>query len=220
MSEDNSDRVIVSQGNLARCKWCGTPESPYWTITKTEELFCSYECMLASVSLSRRVAGILIILMGFFFFLPFILFMIQTPFPINSGGLIPISFLGIIFMFVGAFFFAEGKEGLLYKDRKGKYRGVSPIECTYCSHQNSPQYMTCQNCGAPLSGAPFTRVTTPPWFHIGFSKGVYKCPHCTAIYSYRQAPRSQDGLVTCQNCLRPFLPVKASRVDPQSRHFY
>ena len=149
---------------------------------------------------------------------PFISFFFQAP-EYAGGGMYLIAY-GMLFIAVGAFLFFEGKEGQNYKDRKDKYRGVSPIVCTYCSHQNSPHLVACQNCGASLSNAPFSKESIPPWLRRGSPSGVYRCPHCSAIYSYRQAPISKEGMVTCQNCTRPFRPSKTSRVEQQSRHYY
>jgi RNase P subunit RPR2 len=71
-------------------------------------------------------------------------------------------------------------------------------------------------CGAPLKG---TKESTPSRQQRR-SYGVHICPHCAAIYSYRQAPISQEDpeilasyltssntiTLTCQNCARLFHP--------------
>ncbi|MFW9767712.1 MAG: hypothetical protein ACFFF9_04110 [Candidatus Thorarchaeota archaeon] len=203
MSEHNSDRIIVAKDNLARCQWCGTPESPYWTISRDEQLFCSRECELAASATTKRIGGCVSTFCGSLFLIPLLYFMFV--FPSNFlGATMVFLLLGVPFLAIGIYEYTEGTEGLKYKDREDRYRGVSPIVCTYCSHQNPPNVMACQNCGSTLAEAPFVKDSTPPWFIQGKSRGVYRCPHCKAVYSYRQAPISKDGEVTCQNCLKPF----------------
>ncbi|MFW9808610.1 MAG: hypothetical protein ACFFE6_04425 [Candidatus Thorarchaeota archaeon] len=218
MSEDTSDRVIVSQDNLARCKWCGTPESPYWTISKSEKLYCTPECMLADESSSKRITGIGGICFGTLLIIPFIASIFLQP--EYAGGSISLLINGMVLLAIGVAQYAEANEGQKYKDRKDSYRGVSPIICSYCSHQNSPHFTTCQNCGAPLSYGSYSKETMPPWLRKTIPSGVFKCPYCAAIYSYRQASRTHEGLVTCQNCARPFAPAEPTKVEPQSRYFY
>lgn len=222
MSAGKSDRIIVAKDNLARCQWCGTPESPFWKITQTEKIFCTHECMLASQATNRRLGGIVTIFCGLIFVVPYIYLIIRFPsYRVEFGGAITLVGFSMIFLLCGLFTYSEGKEGQKYKERKDKYRGVSPVVCSYCSHQNSPYIQACQNCGATLADGQFARESTPPWFKQGAASGVYKCPHCRAIYSYRQAPISNEGYVTCQNCVRPFLPsTESPRVEPRSRHFY
>jgi hypothetical protein len=210
MSEDNSDRIIVAKDNLARCQWCGTPESPHWINSEKGNIYCTHECLLAAESSSNRGRGFVIFSCGLILCLPFILFLLLPPyFPGSSPELL---IYGLIFVIGGAATLVQGREGSKYKDRKDKYRGVSPVICQYCSHQNSPNLVRCQNCSAPLTGAPFSRETIPPWIKKRGPSGVFKCPHCSAIYSYRLAPISQEGLVSCQNCTKPFRSSKSSQV--------
>ena len=209
MSQDNSDRIIVRKDDLARCRWCGTPESPFWTITRDEQIFCSHECELAASSTSKRLGGIGMLCCGSLFLIPLVYFMIF--FPIDS--LDPMIFIVCFVLPIlscGIFQYLEGTEGLKYKDREGRYRGVSPIVCTYCSHQNPPNVMACQNCGAQLTKAPFAEDSIPPWLRT--TSGVVKCSYCAAFQSYRQVQGLPECLVFCQNCNRLFRPSRQAHV--------
>jgi len=201
--EHNSDRIIVAKDRLARCQWCGSPESPIWTISRDEQLFCSRECELAASSTTKRLGGIGTTCCGSLFLIPMIFFMFFQPGNI-LGPIMLFVTLGVPLLLMGLYSYFEGTEGQKYRDREGRYLGVSPIVCTYCTHQNPPSVMACQNCGSTLAEAPFTQDSTPPWFLQGKARGIYRCPRCGAVYSYRQAPISTDGEVTCQNCLKSF----------------
>ncbi|MFW9963120.1 MAG: hypothetical protein ACFFCX_06140 [Candidatus Sifarchaeia archaeon] len=210
MSDEHPDRVLVSEDNLARCKWCGTPESPRWTISKSENIYCTHQCMLADESSRNRRSGKFGIGCGLVLSIPFILSAFVFP-PFANVGIF-LMLYGMLFLVIGIGQYAESREGQKYKDRKDRYRGISPIICPYCSHQNSPHIKACQNCGAPLSKASFSRATIPPWLQKttlsgAFISGGFKCPYCSVIYSYRYFHVSHDGMVICQNCARPFRPA-------------
>ncbi|TET11147.1 MAG: hypothetical protein E3J86_03670 [Candidatus Thorarchaeota archaeon] len=217
MSEDSSDRIVVAKDNLARCQWCGTPESPHWINSEKGKIYCTHECKLAAESSSNRGKGFVSICCGLILCFPFLLFLLYPPYFIGAG--LELVIYGPILVMIGAFAIAQGREGSKYKDRKDKYRGVSPVICQYCSHQNSPNFVRCQNCSAPLTGASFSRETIPPWLKKRSPRGVSKCPHCSALYSYRQSLVTEDGMVTCQNCMKPFRTSKPLRVEPSGRHF-
>jgi hypothetical protein len=208
VSDEYSDRIIASQDNLARCKWCGTPESPIWTVSKSENLYCTPECMLADEALTNRLSGIGFMLFGLILTIPFILF--ALPYPARLGEGSPVIVCGMVSFAIGIVGYAEGRKGQKYKDRKDRYRGVSPIICSYCSHQNSPHFTACQNCGAPLTNAPFTEESMPPWLRT--TSGVVRCPYCAAFQSYRQVQGTEERLVFCQNCSRLFRPSRQVHV--------
>ncbi|MFX1483870.1 MAG: hypothetical protein ACFFCP_11865 [Promethearchaeota archaeon] len=209
MSDERFDRVIVSQDDLARCKWCGTPESPQWTISKNEQLYCTPECMYADEASFRRLIGIGGILCGLILIIPFILLSVFVS-PAFAGGGASFMLSGIFLLAISIGEYALSRKGQKYKDRKDRYRGVSPIICSYCSHQNSPHFTACQNCGAPLTEASFAEESIPPWLHT--TRGVVRCPYCAAFHRYRQVQGVEERLVFCQNCSRLFRPSRQAHV--------
>ncbi|MFW9862988.1 MAG: hypothetical protein ACFFEX_03070 [Candidatus Thorarchaeota archaeon] len=208
MSDEHSDRVIVSQDNLARCKWCGTPESPIWTISQSENLYCTPECMLADEASIKRLGGIIFMVLGVLSTIPYIATPFLFPGSVGADNLLIVT--GMAFLVIGIAQYAESRKGQKYMDRKDRYRGVSPIICSYCSHQNSPHFTACQNCGAPLTEASFAEESLPPWLHT--TSGVVRCPYCAAFQSYRQVQGTQERLVFCQNCSRLFRPSRQAHV--------
>lgn len=208
MSDEYSDRVMVSQDNLARCKWCGTPESPLWTVSKSENLYCTPECMHADEASIKRLSGIGFMLFGLILTIPYILSTFLYPASAGEGSFLGVS--GMASFAIGIAQYAESRKGQKYKDRKDRYRGVFPIICSYCSHQNSPHFTACQNCGAPLTKAPFAEESIPPWLRT--TSGVVRCPYCAAFQSYRQVQGMQERLVFCQNCSRLFRPSRQAHV--------
>jgi predicted Zn finger-like uncharacterized protein len=210
VSVPESDRLLVRKENLARCAWCGTPESPKWVTTQRNEIFCSPECQAAKYSSRRFNFGFLSACCGgIAFFYPIIMTLrFQQAFylPEAAGDLFVLAFA---FFILGICMMITGSLGSKYLDRKDKYRDVTLLQCEYCMQANPPSFTRCRYCGAPLTRAPFTYETMPPWIREQLIDqrplGRFICPHCNAIYSYDASKVESDGRIRCQNCLRPFL---------------
>ncbi|MFW9961153.1 MAG: MJ0042-type zinc finger domain-containing protein [Candidatus Thorarchaeota archaeon] len=213
MSESVSDRLLVNKQNLARCAWCGTPESPKWMTSEKGEIFCSSECELAKHSSRSFNGGFLLAVSSCIIILIPIIAMLR--FPVPSGQIIPSSqfgsvagwiLSGFLLLITGIGAMIRGYEGQKYRDRKDKYRNVTLLECEYCAQTNPPNVVRCQYCGASLTKAPFKYETTPPWIRQEMYLGRFRCPHCSSTYSYNVSKIEKDGSIKCQNCGKPFTP--------------
>jgi hypothetical protein len=212
-SESASDRLLVKKDNLARCAWCGTPESPKWVTNEKGEMFCSSECQSAKHSTRAMDVGILVACCGgIIVLIPIITFLVfPDPFgrPISSGEFSSIGgwiITGIFLFISGVGGMVAGYEGKKYRDRKDKYRDVTLLQCEYCAQTNPPNVVRCKYCGASLTKAPFKFETTPPWIRQQMHLGRFKCPFCGSIYSYNFSSLVNNSTVKCQNCGKPFVP--------------
>jgi hypothetical protein len=213
MSGLDSDRLFVKKDNLARCAWCGTPESPNWIVNQRGEMFCSSECQSARDSSREINRGFLSACFGGIIVLVPIIAMLRSsiPFgpPIPTGQFESVAIwmmFGFLFLIAGVGGMIAGYEGKKYRDRKDKYNDVTLLQCEYCSQTNSPNRVRCQYCGASLTKAPFRYETTPPWIRKEMHLGRFRCPYCSSIYSYSVSNFENDGSVRCQNCGKPFVP--------------
>ncbi|TFG32934.1 hypothetical protein EU528_01900 [Candidatus Thorarchaeota archaeon] len=196
---DEQDRIVVRKDTIARCAWCGSPESNKWISTPDDDIYCTIECMEAATMGKRKLAaGAYICCAVAMMLLPVIGLATSNYFLVAAG----MQFLMAAFaMFICGFvMYFSANEGKKYQERKGKYRGISPIECEYCMHSNPPSATRCLNCDATLTRAPFVSEAIPPWFHkYKKIKGI-RCPHCNAVYSYIGSQISDEGYAACQNC--------------------
>jgi len=207
MSEPDSDRLLVMKDNLARCAWCGTPESPKWLTSEKNEIFCSSECQAAKYAYKAINGGFLSAFCGAIIILIPIIAFLRYPIPSGQAGSIGGWIItGFLLFIAGVGAMLGGHEGKNYQNRKNKYRDVTLLQCEYCTQTNPPNVMRCQYCGASLTKAPFKYETTPPWIRKQMYLGRFKCPHCSATYSYDVAKLENDGRIKCQNCLKPFTP--------------
>jgi predicted Zn finger-like uncharacterized protein len=212
-SEPDSDRLLVMKDNLARCALCGTPESPTWVLNEKGEMFCSSECQSAKSSSKTINRGFLSACFGgIIIFIPIIaIFVFPVPSSqiLSSGqfGSVAVWIIfGLLFLINGVGAMIGGYESKKYRDRKDKYHDATLLQCDYCTQTNPPNVMRCQYCGASLTKAPFKYETTPPWIRKQMHLGRFKCPHCSATYSYDVAKLDNDGTIKCQNCMKPFTP--------------
>jgi predicted Zn finger-like uncharacterized protein len=213
MSEPSSDRLLVKKDNLARCAWCGTPESPKWVTTQKGEMFCSSECQLAKHSSRAIDGGFITACCGGIIMLIPIIAILRFPVPYgqpissNQFGTAAIWIVsGLLFFITGVGGMIAGAEGKKYRNRKDKYRDVTLLQCEYCTQTNPPNVVRCQYCGASLTKAPFRYETTPPWIRNEMHLGRFRCPHCSSTYSYNVSKIENDGSIKCQNCGKPFAP--------------
>ncbi len=207
MSKPESDRLLVKKENLARCAWCGTPESPKWVTTEKGEMFCSSECMAARYSLRSIDVGFLSACCGGLLMLGTIISLIL--FPQASGqfvGALEWNIMSFLLFISGIGMMIAGAEGKKYHNRKDKYRDVTLLQCEYCTQVNPPNIVRCQYCGASLTKAPFRYETTPPWIRKEMYLGRFKCPRCSSTYSYNVSKIENNGSIKCQNCGKPFTP--------------
>jgi predicted Zn finger-like uncharacterized protein len=212
-SEFDSDRLFVKKDNLARCAWCGTPESPKWVVNQKGEMFCSSECQSAKDSSRAIDIGFLTAFCGGIIILIPIIAILLSPVPYSQpitsnqfGSIAGWIISGFLFLIVGVAGMIAGYEGKKYRDRKGKYNDVTLLQCEYCNQTNPPNMVRCQYCGASLTKAPFRYETTPPWIRKEMYLGRFRCPHCSSTYSYDASKLENDGSVRCQNCGKPFAP--------------
>jgi DNA-directed RNA polymerase subunit RPC12/RpoP len=200
---DESDRVVVRKDKLARCKWCGSPESNNWVTSQQGDIYCTAECMeAATMERKKAIATAYIICSLAVIVLPF-LFVGSIGLPV-LGPFVELMFYAFCMVICGIALYFTANEGKKYQDRKGKYSGTPPIECEYCKHPNPPSATRCLNCDASLAEAPFVSEAIPPWISKQKKVKGVKCPMCGAIYSYSPEQISDDGIVLCQNCNRQF----------------
>lgn len=212
MSEPDSDRILVKKDNLARCAWCGTPESDEWITTQRNEIFCSSECQSAKYAYipdnRDRLITYLFASLGVGTLLAPILYNYLNPSFYGDPKIIADMFaFGIMCLIVSAAPMLCIGEGAAYQDRKDKYRDISLLVCEYCTQTNPPNVTRCRYCGASLTKAPFSYVTTPPWIQKKRLNRL-RCPRCASVYSYNSSSLRSDGTVKCQNCNEPFVPSR------------
>lgn len=229
LSEPDSDRLLLKKDNLARCAWCGTPESPQWVNSPKGEMFCSSECESAKYSSRSFDGGFLTAILGCIIILIPIISILRFPVPPgpNSssafGSVVVWIISGFLFLMTGIGGIIRGYEGQKYRDRKDKYRDVTLLQCEYCTQTNPPNVLRCQYCGASLTKAPFRYETTPPWVRKQTPLGRFRCPYCKATYSYDASKLVKDDTVKCQNCNRPFttpFPITQSQELAEEASLY
>ncbi len=216
---DESDRIIVRKDKLARCGWCGSPESNKWIPSEDGRLFCTEECMTAATMGRKKQSSVFYICCGSCLLFGPLFFLLASGGAFIGPGIMEFLFYGISLLAIGIGIYFSANEGKKYQDRKDKYRGIPPLVCDYCMHPNTPSATRCMNCDAPLSRAPFADDAFPPWIHKHAKISGVKCPNCGAIYSYLPSMISDDNDVNCQNCNRQFhLPVKNQSSDSPALH--
>jgi predicted Zn finger-like uncharacterized protein len=211
VSVPESDRLLVAKKNIARCAWCGTPESNNWVTTQYDGIFCSPECRAARYSTRSIIGGIIFSCIGLLFVVMPLLALVRNPVPdYQSGSIVGFMFSGVLLGLCGIWMMAAGGLSRKYLVRKGQYSDIALLECEYCLQANPPSNTRCQYCGAPLTRAPFAYDTMPPWIQGQMMNeehlARFRCPRCNAIYSYDVSKVESDGSVRCQNCLKPFVP--------------
>jgi len=212
---DESERIIVRKDKLARCNWCGSPESNKWIPSEEGRLFCTEECMTAATMDRKKQSAAFNLFCGVILIFGPIIFLMGFGFSLAAiSGMFELFFYGICLICVGVGIYLSANEGEKYIDRKDRYTGVPPLVCEYCNHPNPPRVTRCLNCDATLSQAPFADDALPPWIHKHAKISGVKCPYCSAIYSYLPAMISDDYDVHCQNCTRQFhLPGRYHSTD-------
>ncbi len=204
MTPDKSDRILVESQYLARCKWCGTPNSPRWITLDGGIFYCSEECQRATTTTSTKYLGIGMLVLG--------VSMLLVSFPLLVSG--PwILIYGAMLTLMGFCTYDRGKEGEQYLNRKDLYRDVQLLVCDYCSYVNPPSVLKCHNCGATIESADFAADSWPEWFSrtpVPYKGIAY--PNCSAIYTYDSSKKDDEGRVICQNCTEVF-HVSAGDVD-------
>lgn len=216
-----TDRIVVSKDKLARCQWCGSPQSNEWVYSEKGGIFCSFECETAAGAKNAWLSSIAMLLCSLLIIIPYTVIWALGYFRLGWGGF-ELFFWAIALFIVSLGGFAYSFEGKKYQDRKGKYGGTAPIECEYCRHSNPPSATRCLNCDATLTRAPFTSDTIPPWISKQKKITGVKCPICNAVYSYLPAMISDEGEVNCQNCNRQFTaPIPSEDLSPvlQRSHY-
>ena len=208
------DRIVVRKDTIARCTWCGSPESNKWISTPDEGIYCTTECLEAATMGKRKIAAEVSICCGVAPILIFAIAIVTSNYTLAAGAsaLFTVGFATLI---CGLVLYFGANEGKKYQNRKGKYSGISPIECEYCMHSNPPSATRCLNCDATLSRAPFLSDAVPPWIHKYKKTKGMRCPHCNAIYSYTGSQISDDGYAACQNCNQQFFVI-TKPTDPSS----
>lgn len=211
------DRIVVSTDRIARCKWCGTPESNKWVFSEKGDIYCTTECMLAGNVGKTKLYAYATLFCSFLIIIPYFLVFISGSFGVYWFGF-ELLIYGICFFIIGIARLATMNEGKKYQDRKGKYSGTPPFECEYCNHPNPPNAARCLNCDATLSRAPFASESIPPWIHKQKKAKGVKCPHCNAVYSYLPSMILDDGQVVCQNCNQQFSVPTRGTVTRTTEH--
>jgi uncharacterized Zn-finger protein len=212
---EEEGRILVRSDGLARCSWCGTPESHEWVTAATGKIYCSKECLGADESVREKRYGYVQLCIGLTVSVPLIAAMVVYP---PFGWLSPFLLYGALLTILGLGRLENAREGRKYLDREGKHADVAPLECPYCNQLNPPNAVRCLQCDAPLAQAPFSAKTAPPWIHRTTRPNRVRCPHCSAMYSYVNGVDSTGHLV-CQNCGKRFVPRRAVYKDrsPDSR---
>ncbi|RDE14582.1 MAG: hypothetical protein C4K48_05920 [Candidatus Thorarchaeota archaeon] len=223
MSEPDYDRILVKKDNLARCAWCGTPESDEWITTERNEIFCSSECQAAMYSVGAvgsTGAGFACSCLGGIMLLALVFSASLNPGMSSMRNVAAdLLVIGILFLLTGGLIMFGGNEGKNYQDRKDKYRNVSLLVCEYCTQTNPPSVTRCTYCGASLTRAMFSYETTPPWIQKR-RVNRFRCPRCKAVYSYDPSSLQRDGTVKCQNCDMPFVPSRPLTPTDESNTAY
>ena len=218
MSEE-SDRIVVSTDKLARCQWCGSPQSNEWVYSEKGGIFCSYECEIAAGARKAWITSLILLIGSILIVIPYVVTLSLGNIMMPLGGF-ELFFWGIMMLFASIAGFVFSFEGSKYRDRKGKYFGTSPIECEYCRHSNPPSATRCLNCDATLTNAPFTSEEIPPWIQKHKRVTGVKCPHCNAVYSYLPPMISVEGSAACQNCNRQIYVATTESSHEQIRSQY
>jgi hypothetical protein len=206
MSDERSGKIIVSKDTIVRCDWCETPESNKWYTSKSGGKYCSEGCMAAATASSTYKTGIVSISCSLIIIMPLIVLSIvypSAPFTPESMGIIMYAF---VLLFVGLGALIVSKDARKYRYRKGIYADISTssLECQYCNYLNPPNVLICQNCDAPLTNAPFSQETTPPWIADDLRLGRFTCPSCHSTYAYYGSMINKEGNLECQNCGKLF----------------
>lgn len=203
ITEDIDERYFIPPQRDLRCDWCKSEVSTPFVETNEGHIFCSEECQKAAMEqLSRKVALLCVLLLVSFplFFLPF------------AGPML----VGLIFL--GFCALMAPSESRLPPPTEMIDRGeVALIECSYCSQMNLGNSLRCSHCGAPL-GKPEERQLTRRWVTLRRRRitAPVQCPHCGAVYAYRQEVISAEQTVTCQNCAKAFV-IPRHLIDSMTR---
>jgi predicted Zn finger-like uncharacterized protein len=211
VSLPESDRLLVAKNNIARCAWCGTPESLKWVTTQRNEIFCSPECRAARYSARSIIGGVVFSFIGLLIAVMPLLAPVSDSIPEYQLGLIyEFLFSGVLLGLGVIWMMAAGGLARKYLARRGQYNDIALLECEYCLQANPPSNTRCQYCGAPLTRAPFSYETMPPWIRSQMMNqehlARFRCPKCNAVYSYDVSKVESDGRIRCQNCFNPFMP--------------
>jgi len=194
----------VKKDNLARCAWCGTPESDEWITRGRNEIFCSSECQAAKYSTGANLAGYVFTCLGGGILVLFFFASLAPNILGDPRAVAEVVVYGLFFLIVGVGTVIGANRGKKYQDRKDKYRDVTLLVCEYCTQANPPSITRCRHCGASLTKAVFSYETTPPWIQKR-RLNRFRCPRCNAVYSYNLLNLQSGGTVKCQNCDRPFV---------------
>jgi len=214
---EESERILVRKDTIARCSWCGSPESNKWVSGQNDEIYCTPECWQAASMGKRKIAAGARICLALAMILFPTIAILTSNLSLAAAGM-QFGLTGFLILLLGLAMYLGANEGKKYQDRKGKYSGISPIECEYCMHSNPPRATRCLNCDAPLTGAPFLSEAIPPWISKQSKVKGVRCPFCNAIYSYLPSVISDDGQVNCQNCTRQFLVPIGSKDTSTDLH--
>ena len=119
MSELDSDRLFVKKDNLARCAWCGTPESDSWVTTQKNEIFCSSECEEGKHASKRFNYGFYTACIGSIWLLGQTFMMLRFPSPpLSSSFVFEWMISAFLFFMSGIVMMIAGYEGNKYRNRK------------------------------------------------------------------------------------------------------